>query len=117
MKFAADMASVSLDTSSCRNPRRRIRRAEAGGAGSSEKTQTDGQHTVVVSIRWQADGRGAFLAAALLGFQRMEREKTEGEAGVHARQLGTKKAGGASEGMAVEQLDALCGQRRRENSD
>jgi hypothetical protein len=47
----------------------------------------------------------------------MEREKTEGEAGVHARQLGTKKAGGASEGMAVEQLDALCGQRRRENSD
>lgn len=47
----------------------------------------------------------------------MEREETEGKAGVHARQSGAKKAGPASGGLAVEQLDELRRTPGEQNPD
>jgi hypothetical protein len=67
--------------------------------------------------RGKPDGRSAFLAETILRFQCVEREEAEGKAGIHARQSGGKKAGETSEGLALEQLGALRGEGRGQNSD
>jgi hypothetical protein len=46
-------------------------------------------------------------AAALLRFQRLEQQKAEGEARLHAPQSGAAQTRLASERLAVEQLVAL----------
>ena len=42
-------------------------------------------------------GAAAFLAAAILRFQCVEREEGEGEIGIHARESGESETGGSSE--------------------
>ena len=37
-----------------------------GSAGVAEKTKSNEQHTIVVTFRWERDGKGAFLAATIL---------------------------------------------------
>ena len=57
------------------------------------------------------------LAATILRFQCVEREEAERETGIHACKSGAEKVGATSERLALEQLDALCGEKWGENAD
>jgi REP element-mobilizing transposase RayT len=64
--------------------------------------------------------RGSFaavLAASLLRFQRLESKEEDRETQLHARESGQEKAGGESEGLAVEQLRVLSGERTNSGLD
>jgi hypothetical protein len=47
----------------------------------------------------------------------VERKEATGEIAVHACESGAEKAGATSEGLALEQLGALRGEGREQNSD
>lgn len=55
---------------------------------------------------------GAFLAAALLRFQRVERAQEEREAELHALPSGGVRFGPESQGLDMEQLPVLLGERQ-----
>ena len=85
-------------------------------AGAIEAKTSD-RRTVVVAVRGECERGSAFLAAAILRFQCVEREEAAREIAVHACESGAEKAGATSEGLALEQLGALRGEGREQNSD
>ena len=86
-------------------------------AGAIEEAKTSGQRTIIVAVRGECARGSAFLAAAILRFQCVEREEAAREIAVHACESGAEKAGATSEGLALEQLGALRGEGREQNSD
>jgi len=85
-------------------------------AGAIEAKTSD-RRTVVVAVRGECERGSAFLAATILRLQCVEREEVERETRIHACESGAEKAGATSEGLALEQLGALRGEGREQNSD
>ena len=76
------------------------------GDAREEKARFTGTVGAKVSERtWRVE---AILAKEILRLQRLEREEAEREIRVHARESGEAETGGASEGLAMEQLVVLC---------
>ena len=67
--------------------------------------------TVAAPFRRQAEGGFGLLAAALLRLQCVERKEAERKTNLHAPKSGGPKTGEPSEGLAMEQLVALCERR------
>ena len=84
--------------------KQRVSRVAAKGKGWRNKA--DG----VAVWRGLAAGR-AILAKTVLRFPCLERKEVEGKTGVYAPKPVAAEAGGASEGLAVEQLVVLRGKR------
>jgi len=68
-----------------------------------EERRTDSCRFPLTAVQ----GKRRILAAPILRFQCVERQKAEGEAGIHACESGAKKARGTRQGLALEQLGAL----------
>ena len=79
---------------------------------ATEETGETGFRTIGAGISRGRRGSGGILAAQILRFQCLEREKGEGKTGVHACESRAKKIGESSEGVAVEQLVILREGRR-----
>jgi len=63
--------------------------------------------TIGVPIQGRKGGVETVLAAAVLRLQCVHASEAEGEVGVYACKSGEGEAGGASAGLALEQLDVL----------